>query len=54
MTNLSGIRLGVPLYIAAMLKSVFAVSQSMTNSSEIQPVKYITSYHCTMLEIFDK
>jgi hypothetical protein len=26
MTHLSGIRLGVPLYIAAMLKSLFAVS----------------------------
>jgi hypothetical protein len=26
MTRLSGIRLGVPLYVAAMLKSVLAVS----------------------------
>ncbi|PUZ43593.1 hypothetical protein GQ55_8G021400 [Panicum hallii var. hallii] len=35
MTNLSGIRLGVPLYIAAMLKSVFAITR-VTGTSLLQ------------------
>ncbi|RCV36353.1 hypothetical protein SETIT_7G312000v2 [Setaria italica] len=35
MTHLSGIRLGVPLYIAAMLKSVFAITR-VTGTSLLQ------------------